>query len=105
MESKLSDAILKKVKRDFEESPTHKIRKLEGDYENIRLHRTYPNAVVFGIKSELREYAVPLLDTQGEPLVDEEDRRDFRIISIYFPEDGRPYRLNDFIKPYSDVKN
>jgi hypothetical protein len=105
MEPNIPDAILKKVKRDFEESPDHRIRKLEGDYGNIRLRNTYPNVTVFGVKCELRGYAVPLSDAEGGPLFDEEGRRDFRIISIYFPEDGRPYTMNDFIKLYSDVKD
>ena len=98
MEPEIPDNVLEKIKSEFEGSPSF-LRGLRGDYGNIRLHRTSgTHTVAFGDTYELTEYQVPLLDTEGKPLLDKSGKRDFRIISIYFAKNEELYTLSDFLK-------
>lgn len=99
MESEIPKEVAEKIKSEFEKSPSYLKRGLKGDYENIRPYGALiPHVVAFGNVYELIEYQLPLLDTEGRPLVDEAGKREFRIIGVYFTESEGPYTFSDLMK-------
>jgi len=96
--SEIPKEIMKKIKAEFKELPL-RIRecKIKGDFLNTRLYRKIDLARVFHLKNcSVEEYIVPLLDKNGKPLNDEEGKRDFLTVDIYFHR-GKCYRYKEVL--------